>query len=266
VEDGFEFIYPYFTLLNEFDGQSAITKELERLQADVDFFEELRDEDLIELQCLIDNDPTDSACAEFISEDPIVNAQRITFLESRLEDYKAAIGEELPNGAFVPGKFTLILDTFEKYLEEYERPQLQKTTMDKYREAIIEKQNFWYELKEDRQHLFLEGYYENDFEDNIVSLKAQAEASFNEHNKPLEDFNLSYVDLSDIVGVDIQDISPGDFVELKEEKLKIVTTEDSQLKVASISRVLRDKGNISLTIFRYNMINRIIEKLITKNQ
>jgi len=266
VEDGFEFIYPYFTLLNEFDGQSAITKELERLQADVDLFEELRDEDLIELQCLIDNDPSDPECEEFLSEDQVINDQRIVFLQTRLEDYKAAIGEELPNGAFTPGKFTLILDTFEKYRENYERPELQKTIMDKYREAIVEKQNFWYDLKENRQHLFLEGYYENDFEDNIVSLKAQAEASFNEHNKPLEDFNLTYIDLSDIVGIDIQNISAGDFVELKEEKLKVIASEESQLKVASISRVLRDKGNISLIIFRYNMINRIIERIITQNQ
>lgn len=271
----FDFIYPYFTLLNEFDGQNAITKELERMQNDVQIFEDFRDEDEIELLCLIGNNPNATGCEDVVfSDDPVINEQRITFLGSRIEDYKAAIGEELPEGAFIPGKFTLILDTFEKYLSgdetislaQYTRPATPATIMSIYREAFKDKQQFWYDLKEDRQHIFIEGYYENDFETNVVSLKAQAEAAFTDHNKPLEDFNLSYIDLSDIVGIDIQDISVGDFVTLKEEKLKVVTTEESKLKVAGISRVLRDKGNISLTIFRYNMINKIIEKIITDSQ
>lgn len=263
----FDFIHPYFTLLNEFDGQNAITKELERMENDVQIFEDFRDEDENELQCLIGNDPKATGCGDVVfSDNPAINEQRITFLGSRIEDYKAAIGEKLPGGAFIPGKFTLILDTFEKYLEDYERPATPATIMSIYREAVKDKEKFWYDLKEDRQHIFIEGYYENDFETNVVSLKAQAEAAFTDHNKPLEDFNLSYIDLSDIVGIDIQDISVGDFVTLKEEKLKIVTTEESKLKVAGISRVLRDKGNISLTIFRYNMINKIIERIITQSQ
>jgi hypothetical protein len=135
-----------------------------------------------------------------------------------------------------------------------------------YREAVKEKQDFWYSLKNDKQHIFIEAYYQNEFETNVASLKSQAEAAFFDYNKPLEDFNLTYIDLSDIVGINIQDISVGDFITLKEEKLKIITNSDSKLKVTGISRVLRDKGNINLTIFRYNMINQIIEKLITRNQ
>lgn len=263
----FDFIYPYFTLLNEFDGQNAITKELERMQKDVQIFQDFRDEDEIELQCLIGDNPNATGCEDVVfSDDPVINEQRITFLGSRIEDYKAAIGEELPGGAFIPGKFTLILNTFEKYLEDYERPATPATIMSIYRKAVEDKQKFWYDLKKDRQHIFIEGYYENDFETNVVSLKAQAEAAFTDHNKPLENFSLTYVNLSDIVGINIQDISVGDFIQLKEEKLKIVTSEDSKLKVAGISRVLRDKGNINLTIFRYNMINQILEKIITRNQ
>ena len=267
LENQFEFIYPYFDLLNEFDGQNAITKELERMQNDVQIFEDFRDEDENELQCLIGNDPNAPGCEDVVfSDNPVINEQRITFLGSRIEDYKAAIGEELPGGGFIPGKFTLILDTFEKYLEDYDEPSPPETIMSIYRKAVEDKQKFWYDLKKDRQHIFIEGYYENDFETNVVSLKAQAEAAFEDHNKPLEDFNLSYIDVSDIVGLNIQDISVGDFVTLKEEKLKVVTTEESKLKVAGISRVLRDKGNISLTIFRYNMINKILEKIIAQSQ
>lgn len=275
LENEFEFIYPYFTLLNEFDGQSAISKELERIQKDVQTFIDFKTEDEIELNCLIGNDPNAPGCEDItFSDDQAVNSDRIKFLESRIEDYKAAIGEDLGNGAFTPGKFTLILKTFEKYLfgdesinlNPYTRPAINNTIMDIYRNSLREKQAFWYNLKENRQHIFIEGYYENDFETNVGSLKSQAEATFIDHNKPLENFNLTYIDFSDIVGINIEDISVGDFIRLKEEKLQIVANEDSKLKVAGISRILRDKGNINLTIFRYNMINQILEKIITRNQ
>lgn len=274
-ENKFIFFYPYFDLLNEFDGEKAITRELQRIQQDVQTFIDFKNEDEIELACLIGNDNQVPGCEEInFSDDPFINQQRIALLESRIEDYKTVIGEELTGGAFIPGKFTLILDTFEKYLSgdetislaQYTRPEINRTIMEMYRTAEENKQQFWYDLKEDRQHIFIEGYYENNFETNVVSLKAQAEAAFTDHNKPLEDFSLSYINVSDIVGVDIQDISVGDFVSLKEEKLKVITNEDSKLKVAAISRVLRDKGNINLTIFRYNMINQILEKIITRNQ
>lgn len=260
-ENRFEYVYPFFDLLFEYDGMNAINKELDRIEAFIDDFEELRTQDETELACLIADDPNDPNCEEFFSEDPLVNEARILVLESRINDYKAAIGEELDGDAFIPGKYTLIRDTFQKYLDDYTNTSTAPTLMDNYRSVIKEKQDFWYDLKENRQHLFIEGYYDNEFESNSASLKNQAEATFNEHNKPLEDFNLTYIDLSDVLGVDIENVSVGDFVVLKEEKLEVITSEESQLKVASISRVLRDRSNIRLTIFRYNMIGKILERL-----
>ncbi len=266
-ENEFEFIYPYFTLLDEFDGSDAIMNELQRIRRDVQTFKDFKTEDETELACLIGDDPNAPGCEKVrFSDNFEINQARITFLESRIEDYKAAIGQELNGGGFIPGKFTLIQDTFERYLNDYIIPEDTETIMSIYRKEVRKKQKFWYDLKNDKQHIFIEAYYQNEFETDVSSLKSQAEAAFNEHNKPLEDFNLSYIDLSDIVGINIQDISAGDFVTLKERKLDIITNSESKLKVASISKVLRDKGNINLTIFRYNMINQIIEKLIARNQ
>jgi len=265
-ENRFEYVYPFFDLLFVYDGMNAINKELARIQSFIDDFEELKTQDETELACLIENDPSDPNCVDFIDDDPLVNEARILVLEGRMNDYKAAIGEQLEGNAFIPGKYTLIRDTFQQYLNDYSNTNTAPTLMDKYRSVIKEKQDFWYDLKENRQHLFIEGYYDNEFESNSTSLKIQAEATFNEHNKPLEDFNLTYIDISDILGIDIEDVSAGDFVILKEEKLKVITSEESQLKVASISRVLRDRSNIRLSIFRYNMIGKIIERLTAQAQ
>ena len=138
--------------------------------------------------------------------------------------------------------------------------------MEIYRAAQNRKQKFWYDLKEKRQHIFVEGYYENDIESSPVDLKAQAEAIYKTFQRPSEDFSLTYVDISDVLGVDVDLISPGDFITLREEKLEIQTTEDSRLKVAEVSRVLRDKANITLSIYRYNNINQIIQKMVKQTQ
>jgi len=266
AESRFEYFYPFFDLLYEYDGMDAINKELARIQAIIDDFSELRTEDETELACLIANDPNDPECEDFFSDDPLINEQRILFLESRIDSYSEAIGEDLPNDAFIPGKYNLIKNTFERFLEDYNNTNTKPTMMDIYRDAIKEKQDFWYDLKENRQHIFIEGYYDNEYESNAESLKIQAEATFFDHKKPLEDFSLTYIDVSDIVGVDIENISVGDFVVLKEEKLKVITSEESKLKVSSISKILRDKANIRLTIFRYNMIGKIIERLAASVQ
>lgn len=206
-------------------------------------------------------------CARFnISDNPVEREARQTFLESRLEDYKTGIGETLPQGGSRPGKFTLIKERFEHFLNLYSEPVPSKTIMDLYRESELAKKEFWYNLKKDRQHIFVEGYYQNEFETNVGSLKAQAEVIYSEHQKPLENFNITYINISDIIGKNLQDIRVGDFVLLRENQLTISQSAESKLKVASISRSLRDKANISLTIYRYNLINNILEKIIANNQ
>jgi hypothetical protein len=130
------------------------------------------------------------------------------------------------------------------------------------RNEKLRKQHFWYDLKKNRQHVFVEGYYDNEIEITSQTLKDQAEAIYADHKTPNENFNITYIDISDIVGIDVQEIQVGDFVKIKDEAVSVAINSESKLKVASISKVLRDKGNISLTIYRYNLINRILERII----
>lgn len=267
----FTFIFPLFDLLNTFDGTNAINKQLESVEKIIEQIEEFQAEDEEEIACIVGypgggySEP--NPCARFnISDNPVEREARQTFLESRLEDYKTGIGETLPQGGSRPGKFTLIKERFEHFLNLYSEPVPNKTIMDIYRESELAKKEFWYNLKKDRQHIFVEGYYQNEFETNVGSLKAQAEVIYSEHQKPLENFNITYINISDIIGKNLQDIRVGDFVLLRENQLTVSQSAESKLKVASISRSLRDKANISLTIYRYNLINNILEKIIANNQ
>jgi hypothetical protein len=283
-QEALEFIFPLFDLLNKYDGFAAIDQERARIIQEIEFFEELRDEDLLEINCLLDPEFS-SECANItVSENPAENLERIALLESRLDDYVTVLGRLLDeseftgdptdsDAGFVPGKLTLIRYLFDEFKEIFDEEvtagdieEVNPTAMDRYRAAQKAKQKFWFDLKEKRQHVFLEGYYENDFESNAATLKEQATAIFKEHNRPQEDFNLTYIDISDVVGVSLENIRVGDFVSLNESQLQSVSSEESKLKVAAISKVLRDKANISLTIYKYNMINQILDKIIAKNQ
>ena len=112
---------------------------------------------------------------------------------------------------------------------------------------------------------FYEGYYSNEVDTEVNSLLDQATAIFKEHQVPIEDFSITQIDISDIIGIDIQKIQVGDYVKIQKDKLEINSTTDSKLQVSNISRVLRENGNIQLSIIRYNMINKIIEKIIANS-
>jgi hypothetical protein len=139
--------------------------------------------------------------------------------------------------------------------------------MERYRETIQEKQTFWYNLKNTYgQHIFLEGYYSNTIESSPENLKNQAEAIYREHQKPIEDFSITYIDVKDIIGINIQDLKVGDYVKIRDEYSEIQEIEDSKLQVSGITRSLRNSSNIQLKILRYNMINKILEKIIAGSQ
>lgn len=263
-------IYPYFSKLDLFDGQTAINEARERWQFRVDFVKDLWKEDIEYIACLVDS--TDPSCERFwIPTDTSVREDLQESIAERINDYKIAIGEYDPEEDELDenrlGKFTIILSIFDQFASEYQLLNSQKSRiMGRYRSIQNQKQEFWYNLKKDRQHVFVEGYYENSIETTPESLKEQAEAIYIDYQKPSEDFSITYIDVSDLVGINLEAIKPGDFVTLQEDKLKIQQNETSKLKVASISKVLRDKANINLTIYRHNMINTILEKIIAKNQ
>ena len=268
--DAFETIYPYFSKLDLFDGQQGIDDAKARWQSKINTIKTLW-EDAVNYQKCLSGDLTGSICETFwIPTDSNLKLDLIEGIDQRIDDYKIGIGEYDPETQTLdpnrPGKFTRILSLFEEFESEYTAKFTTGSHMGIYRAVQNRKQEFWYELKEKKQHIFVEGYYENDIESSPQNLKEQAEAIYKSFQRPTEDFALTYVDVSDLVGVDVDLIAPGDFVTLRDDKILIDTTSDSRLKVAEISRVLRDKGNMTLSIYRYNNINQIIQKMVKETQ
>ena len=244
-------VFPYLFQLDMLDGNASINAARARWQQRVDVIKEAWDE---------------AAAIIASSEDQAVITANETLINQTyrigIGDYDPETGQLDPNK---PGKFTIILSLFDEFDSQYSRLTVPRV-LQRYRNLVATKQNFWYDLKKNRQHIFVEGYYDNDIETTPQDLKEQAEAIYLDYQKPLEDFSITYIDVSDLVGINIDFIQPGDFVTLKEDKLKIQQNEISKLKVAQISRVLRDKGNINLTIYRHNMINTIVEKIMARSQ
>jgi hypothetical protein len=271
IDQGVPYIKPFFDLLYKYDGLNEINKYYNNILKIITDFSNQKTEDQAEINCIATYTAPyaeSSPCYKYnIAEDPSIRLSRQLYLEQNIEDYVNFIGQDLGSGAKYIGKYTLIKDTFTKYgFSTYDPSPSTLKIMDRYRAAILAKQNFWYNLKEDRQHLFSEGYYENSIETNSESLLEQVEVIYQDYKKPLEDFTITYIDISDIIGLNIQDISVGDFITLREDMLEIQNTSTSKLKVASISRTLRDKANISLQIYRYSLINNILEKIVAKNR
>ena len=262
-------IFPYFSILDTFDGMTAINEARARWESRVEDTKEFWIEDVEYIACI---NGSGSNCDRFwIPSDTISKEDLIDTINKRIDSYKLVIGEYNPDTDTLdpsrPGKFTIITKIFDNFLEEYTPLSANfNTIMKRYRLAQNKKQEFWYNLKKNRQHILIEGYYENSIESTPTDLKEQAEAIYIDFQKPSEDFSITYIDISDLVGINLQSIRPGDFVTLKEEKLNIQQNEISKLKVASISKVLRENGNINLTIYRHNLINTILEKIIARNQ
>ena len=261
--------YLYFGTLDKLDGEDAIDEAEDRWWNRIQDIRNLWLEDLQYIDCLNSNTTT-GVCEPFwIPDDALARSDLKEGIEKRIDDYIIGIGNydldanEINENS--PGKFTLIYSLFEKFREDYALLG-KETIMERYRSATNSKKDFWYNLKQNRQHVFVEGYYENDFESVPSILKQQAEAVYLNFQKPSEEFGMSYVDISDLLGVNLNLVRPGDFVTLKEDKLDIVSTKESKLKVAQVARVLRDKSNITLTIYRYNMVNTILEKIMASNQ
>ena len=139
--------------------------------------------------------------------------------------------------------------------------------MDIYRELIELKKTFWFNMKENYgRNIFSEGYYDNEIEVSSLDLRAQAELIYKQHKKPNEDFSITYVNMSDVLGVGLQEIKVGDYIKINKTNIKLQTLDNTFLQVSAISRTLRSDADISLTITRYNMINSVIEKIVARSQ
>lgn len=280
--------YPIIEELYDLDKDTAINQRRKTITDRIDQIEENWKENFQIEQCMLSIDNIESgqpadligsfstnACSGISMPETVADANaRLSAARESLEIYPSLIGDvnlQLDGSTvifnkvpFSIGRFTNILEFFDKANTDFRnRPgfnllEAEPSILDDQRRLTKQKLDFWYNLKKDRQHVFLEGYFEDDIETNPTDLKTKAEIIYANHQTPNEDFNVTYIDASEIVGVQLQDIQVGDFIQIQDKS----GITDSRLKVSNISRVLKDSGNITVTIYRYNMVNELLEKLI----
>ena len=268
--------YPIIEALFLYNGDRALDKKENEIQSIVDSYKEDWVHDIKYLECLdtliydedgkLENNSY-PVCENFykpgtekIKESVVAKLNKNIEFYPNLLGEGEVIGDELISDETTIGRWTHILKYFEKFREEFSSNKT--PIMENYRSIWNEKLNFWFELKENLHHIFPEGYFEDQVETSPETLKDKGEIFFKEHKKPQQDFSINYIDASDIVGIELNDIQVGDFVNLNSE----INDGDVELKVASISRVLKENSNITLTIYKYNMINKLLEQIIARSQ
>jgi len=131
----------------------------------------------------------------------------------------------------------------------------------KWKNQRTVKNNFWYNLKKQYGEYISEGFYKNDIESDSRKLYAQGKYFFLDFNTPKDDYSISYLDISDIIGKDIDLIDIGDFISLKDYPLEFINIEN-ELRVVSISKKLKDNHNISISVERRNKTKELLEQII----
>ena len=287
--------FPFLDSLYIYDGIEEINKKANEIEMDINRTLENWKEDYNHLRCLLwledeEQSKTEDVVVDWTSVGPdleevcplvYVPSQfgmlraLIEGLRENIKGYRHALGAyDVPPSEIDPeskllGVKTYIWKLFLEAIDFYESTESAPDVipvMETYRAIDKEKQNFWYNLKENQHHLFLEGYYNDAVETNAESLKMQASAKFEEHQLPNPEFNINYIDFSDILGVNLQEIKPGDFINIKDEYLKNLNIENSKLKVQEINRTLKNPGENSIIIYRYSLFNELLEKIIANNK
>jgi hypothetical protein len=158
-------------------------------------------------------------------------------------------------------------ENYSKFFDEYLTSKYipiseDETIIARFNAKQIEKQNFWFDLKKDYREYLREGYYENTIESNSFNLYLQGLLVSKEHFSPQEDYSLSYINSSDLVGINLKAISVGDFIKIRGEKLGILNSSQNELQVVSISENLRNDKDVSLTVNKIRRNDILVQKLL----
>lgn len=264
--------YGYFDLLALYKGTPFISKKLEELKKSIlDFISE---RDVVHNNLLLAK--TDLNKAIDTEEKKILEAQ-VAALERDYNDYAVVVGDWSANGENLiqgskSGRLTIFYEFFLKFFPEYqdeilnnERPSIREvdSIYSKYKKLEKDKANFWYDLKNDYREYLYEGYYENKIEVDPWSLLLQGLKVIKNHQSPSEEYDLTYIDGSQLIQKNIDLIKVGDLIKIKGEKLGVTQNESNEIQVSSISRSLRDTSNMQLTVNQVRRADSIIEKLIS---
>lgn len=125
-----------------------------------------------------------------------------------------------------------------------------ETILDKYQELYNDKHELLYEIYRDYGQYLIAGYYENDIETNPVILYNQALVYKEKYKKPAENYGITYLDISNVIGKDIKTIQVGDKINIFNGDLGIFEDSINEIQVTAISRDLRKTDGIQLTVNR----------------
>ena len=169
------------------------------------------------------------------------------------------------------GRLSLKQERFQMFMEEREKLVLDSTktlypdsTHGQVVQAQKEKEKVWFNMKKKYPELLLEGYYTNETENDSFNLMAQALENYKYHNRPSEEYGITYIDVQDLEG-ESSLVEVGDRVEVKSRMLRDLMPNDKKeqkkLQVTSITRELRDPSNIQLEVSPIKKSN-LSEKLL----
>lgn len=270
-------VFPYFDLLYRLGGRKLIETKYKYWINKVEEIKKEWRETRKELEDL------KAQGGPLAGSELIKHQEKIAYLEDLIEGYRAEIGgyEFKDNGSDYleyddweevqpMGRYKIIRNAVEDAKDifdgkpEYSGDNLENV-MKIFYDLLKSKREFWYDLKEEfGRHIFTEGYYEDEVETDPLILLHQARRAQKDHNKPLEQIQATYINLSDIVGIDILEPRVGDYIWVQKRDEGVQS--DKRLKVESVSRILRLDGSVEYEIAKFNPGNRLIEKLLKQLQ
>ena len=103
----------------------------------------------------------------------------------------------------------------------------------------------------------LSSYYKNDIEVDSAKLYKQAIIYLERNKSPEEEYGISYLDISNIIGKEINQISIGDKINILNYNLGILEESTNEIQVTSISRDLRTQNGIQLGVSRQRNLDYI---------
>lgn len=268
------FYYNLFEIMRSYGGINFIDKK-------TDYYWDLISDYIKERDELIQSLFEKEEQLETLSgQDKIYKESEIEYIKTIIESLKAAVGTwTIELGELVEaesdhedGKYTLFYNIWKENLNGYniwranQTPVVPDNNTDnilKSFEAIKkDKQNFWFELKNDFGQFLSEGYYENEIETDPLRLYAQGILYAQDFQTINYDYSGSYIDLSKILGQNITDIFPGDLVSIKLPELDIVKNTPNQLQVTSIIKELRNPSGIGVQLQKIDKTENVLQRIL----
>lgn len=169
-------------------------------------------------------------------------------------------------GLEIYGKYCFIVDNFFNYKTDYyAEPNYIDYSSNNlyglYSTAKDTKDTLWFNIKKDYGDILYEGYYKNELETNSISLYNQAVINKEIYKIPEEDYDITYLDASQILGININQTIVGDKINIISNNLGILEEHINEIQITGISKNLRDDMNIKLSV-SLNKDITYLEKLL----